>query len=340
MSSEFHRILGEYKELAVRYDQDQEALWCYFRTSGRPRFSPQLLQESKRVQQSIIDYFKSGKVEKKYPIRYIVLASQTPGVFNLGGDLDLFIKLIKKKDRDGLFAYASDCIDICYMNAVALNLPLTTISLVQGAALGGGFELAMSSNVLIAEEQSQMGVPEIRFNLFPGMGAFSFISRKANMRFAEQVLNSGKLYSAREMLQSGIVDIVPERGQGYQAVGEYIKKHRRLSNGLLAIQAVKRFYNPVTYEELISISKIWVDTALRLRERDFHVMERLRNTLSRGRNDSSPNRTRLRIVRSRQDRRIESQDLGFPLVDHSGSVVHQDRRKSQRRKITSVRMAS
>jgi DSF synthase len=44
---------------------------------------------------------------------------------------------------------------------------MTTISLVQGDALGGGFEAALTSDVIIAEESAQMGLPEILFNLFP-----------------------------------------------------------------------------------------------------------------------------------------------------------------------------
>src|SRR3972149_4441233 len=55
---------------------------------------------------------------------------------------------------------------------------LTTISLVQGDALGGGFETALSSDVIIAEQSAAMGLPEVLFNLFPGMGAYSLLTRR------------------------------------------------------------------------------------------------------------------------------------------------------------------
>jgi DSF synthase len=340
MPAKFHGIFRDYSELSLRYDVDQEALWCYFNPSKRPCFSPQQLQDIKTVQKSIIDYFQAGISEQKYPIHYVVLASQTPGVFSLGGDLDLFIQLIKEKDRDQLLAYAVDCIDICYMNAMAYNLPLTTITLVQGSSLGGGFESALSGNFLIAEEQAKMGLPEIRFNLFPGMGAFSFIARKAGMKIAEQILSEGNIFGAPELHKMGIVDVLAESGQGYEAVGNFIKKHKRLSNGLLSIQQVKRLYNPITYDELYNITKIWVETALRLSDKDLHVMERLVKAQTRGSFSASPGKNGSHLVRTYQDRRFENEDISFPLVDHSGNLILADRRKFDRRCVKDVQLAS
>ena len=98
-----------------------------------------------------------------------MLASDVPGVFNLGGDLDLFRQHIMAGDRGGLLRYAKACIEVLYGNIINLGRDLTTVSLVQGDALGGGFEAALSSNVLIAERNAKLGLPEVLFNLFPGM---------------------------------------------------------------------------------------------------------------------------------------------------------------------------
>ena len=260
--------------MSVRYNAKQEAIWAYFKPSGRPCFSPTSLKEAKSIQKSIIGYFKNDQ-GKPYPVRYVIMASKTPGIFNLGGDLNLFIKLIKNQRRDLLLEYATACIDIGYLNSVALHLPLTTISLVEGSALGGGMESAMSGNVLIAEEQAQMGVPEIRFNLIPGMGAYSFIARKAGVKTAQEMMQKGEIYSAREMYDLKIVDVLAETGKGHEAVDEYIRKHKRIANGMQALEKVKQFYDPVTYEELIGITRIWVDAALQLGDKDIRVMQRL-----------------------------------------------------------------
>lgn len=340
MSREFHQIFQDYQELSVRYDAKQEAVWCYFKPSDRPCFSTTLLRESRDFQSSIINYFKSDSVRNEYPVHYLILASQTPGVFNFGGDLDLFVKLITEKNRDELLKYAMACIDICYMNAICYDLPLTTISFVEGSALGGGFESALSSSVLIAEEHAQMGVPEIRFNLFPGMGAFSFIARKAGMKVAELILSQGKIYNARELHEMKIVDVVAEPGKGKEAVDEFIRKHKRFSNGMRAIQTVRQLYNPVTYEELQRITELWVDTALKLTSRDLRTMEKLVQAQTRGSLRSDIKKESRYFVRTRQDRRIEYRNVAFPFEDTSGRLVLFERRKTDRREREDIRSYS
>lgn len=328
MSEHFRKIFGPYKEMSVRYDRNQEALWCYFRAVERPCFSLTILKESKQIQQAVIRYFESEKRLDEFPINYMILASQTPGVFNLGGDLSLFIRLIETCDREQLLEYARFCIDICYTNTVNLNLPLTTISYVEGSALGGGFESAMSSNYFIAEKHSQMGLPEIRFNLFPGMGAYSFLGRKVGMVKAEEMITTGKIYSGPELLKMGIIDILAESGQGYEAVDCFIRKHRRASTGLQSVLKVRQLYNPVTYEELMDIAKVWVDTALQLKKKDLKTMARFVLAQNRGQMAAEYKPRKVHLVRTKQDRRIDHADQTFPLIDSKGNKILHDRRSS------------
>jgi len=103
------------------------------------------------------------------PVEYAILASKVPGVFNLGGDLSLFTKLIGNQDRDGLLGYGKACVDVLYRNYIA-RVPITTISLIQGECLGGGFEAALSSDVLARGAAGTLRIPEILFNLFSGNG--------------------------------------------------------------------------------------------------------------------------------------------------------------------------
>ncbi len=332
MSDQFRKIFRPYKEMSVRYDRNQEALWGYFKPAQRPCFSPVILKEAKAIMLDIIQYFESGEDRENYPIRYVILASQTPGVFNLGGDLELFIDLIKRRDRDSLLDYATDCIDICHMFFTNLGLPLTTISYVEGSALGGGFESAMSGNVLVAEKHSQMGLPEIRFNLFPGMGAYSFLARKLGVVKAEEMITSGKIYNGIELYDIGVIDVLADSGKGYQAVDDFIRKHRRAANGLRAIQAVRQLYNPVTYKELMNIAQVWVDAALNLEEKDLRTMARLVVAQNRGLMTAEHRPEKIHLVRTRQDRRIDSQNATFPLVDEKGNRISSDRRISYDRR--------
>jgi DSF synthase len=141
--------------------------------------------------------------------------------------------------------------------------------------MGGGFESALSAHIMIAEKSALMGLPEVLFNLFPGMGALSFLSRKIGMRAAEAMVRSGRVYTATELYEMGVVDVLAEDGQGEKALYDWVRKNHRSLNSFQAIQRAKQRVNPLTVEELYDITEIWVDAALRLSERDLKIMERL-----------------------------------------------------------------
>ena len=152
---------------------------------------------------------------------------------------------------------------------------MTTISLVQGDALGGGFEAALASSVLVAEESARMGFPEILFNMFPGMGAYSFLSRKVGRRVTEELITSGAIYSTRQLFEMGVVDVIAPDGLGEAAVYSYIKKHARSANGRRGLEAARREVEPILRDELDRVVGIWVDAAMKLTPRDLKMMDRL-----------------------------------------------------------------
>jgi len=266
--------LYPYPQLEIEYCEQQEALWYYMNPQPRPCFNADLLDSIHLLQNSVTESNAQANPGHDSHIAYMVLASRTPGVFNLGGDLELFQRLIKNRDRDGLHAYARACIGVLYHN-ICPQLSITTISLVQGSALGGGFEAALSSSILIAERSAELGLPEILFNLFPGMGAYSLLARRIGPRLAERLITSGKLYRADELYEMGVVDVLAEDGCGHEAVKKYIRQHRRNCNGLQAIERVRQFYDPITYEELAGIADIWVDAACHLSDRNLRMMNKL-----------------------------------------------------------------
>ncbi len=185
--------------------------------SERPCFTTDLLNEIRAAQTAVRQSFADAG-EGQEPVRYVVVGSYIPGIFNMGGHLELFASLVEKQDPAGLKQYAKLCIDCVFAHATHLDLPVSTISLVQGDALGGGFEQALSSDVIIAEKSAKFGLPEILFGLFPGMGAYSFLSRKLGTVGAERMIKSGKIYSAEELLEMGLVDEVAEDGFGREAL--------------------------------------------------------------------------------------------------------------------------
>jgi len=210
-----------------------------------------------------------------HAINYAVLASKVPGVFNLGGDLSLLRSAILTHDRTQLEKYAEMCVDDLYPWNRNFDLPVTTISLVQGTALGGGFEAALASSIVIAEESSKMGFPEVLFNLFPGMGAYSFLQRKVGRRVTEELILNGNTYTARQLYDMGVVDVITADGTGETAIANYVRKHGRGSNGRRAFERVRRDFEAVTKEELLHITRVWIDAAMHLSERDLKMMDRL-----------------------------------------------------------------
>jgi len=253
----------------IRYEDSLNLAWLCMKGVPRPCFTPALLEEIL----GSFDNFRSNPALEH--IHYLVISSTNSEVFNLGGDLELFCKLIRSQDRQALYDYAITCIQAVYQFHVGLEKNITTISLIQGDALGGGFETALSADVLIAEKDTKMGMPEILFNLFPGMGALSLLSRKIGLAAAEKMILSGKVYPAQELFESGIVDVLVEKGEGKQAVYDYLRRENRARNGFMALRRARRFCNPVRYEELESITSVWVDAALHLSAKDLRMMERL-----------------------------------------------------------------
>ncbi|HEV2431451.1 MAG TPA: crotonase/enoyl-CoA hydratase family protein [Burkholderiales bacterium] len=262
----------------TEFEPATSTVWGYFNPKdGVPCYSVGLLKDILEHDQHLMR--NGGKVEVEgalHEVNYYVTASRTPGVFNVGGDLALFSMLIKAGDRDALANYAKLCIDNIYPRTRAFFSPtLTKIVLVQGDALGGGFECALASDVIVAEESAQMGLPEILFNLFPGMGACSLLTRRIGIRAAEELILSGKIYSAAELHKMGVVDVIATDGHGESAVRNWIAKNAKRRNGLQAVHRARQFIHPVTREELDGIVGLWVDAAMRLSERDLKMMGRL-----------------------------------------------------------------
>ena len=261
----------EFVDLETHFDVELETLWTYMRQRTRPSFNPALLAEFGQWQNDIA----AARSSAAMPIRYLVLGSRFPGVFSLGGDLDLFSAHIRNGDRESLVRYGRACVHILHRNVLSLDQPIITIGLVEGDALGGGFEALLSFNVVIAERGTHFGLPETNFGLFPGMGAHCFLSRRLGAARAEQMILSGRTYTAEELYDLGIVHALADPGQGRAEVERYIRQNRRRHSGHCAIYEASRSVNPLPIGELEAVVDLWADAALRLSDADLKLMRRL-----------------------------------------------------------------
>lgn len=208
-------------------------------------------------------------------VRHLVLSSDVTGVFNFGGDLALFVLLVRAQDIDSLKMYGRRCIDLVWWLEHAAQRGVHTTVLVQGDTLGGGLESVLPFHKVIFERSAQAGFPEVLFNLFPGMGAWPLTIRKAGFAVAKDMILSGRLYTADQLLRRSLVDAVIEDGAGEEAILEVVRSVEPKLRGTLAALNAQRMVAPVTYESLLEVVELWAESAMTLTTRDLRLMERL-----------------------------------------------------------------
>lgn len=266
-----------YENLATSYDARRRLFRCDLQPRGRACFSPALLQDIARMHAALrAEVAPVGSPPTvDSPLRYFVCASSVPGTFNLGGDLGLFQALIAAGDIAGLRRYGHACVQAIHTSYTAMDLPVVTIALVQGDALGGGFECALAHDIIVAERSAKLGLPEVLFNLFPGMGAYSFLSRRIGRIAAERLILGGKVMTAEELHDMGLVDVLAADGEGNAALLDFVDANDRWHNARLATYRARRRVDPVTMQELRDVVEIWAEAAAQLGQQDLRRMARL-----------------------------------------------------------------
>lgn len=125
------------------------------------------------------------------------------------------------------------------------------------------------------EQQLRLGFPDILFNMFPGMGAYTYLRYRIHMHEIQKLLTSGRDYTAEEFHEMGLIDTLTEDGKGQEAVEEVIDEHQKRRSGRVAIHKAKMISDPINLEELYAIADLWIDTALELDSKSLNTMNRL-----------------------------------------------------------------
>jgi DSF synthase len=272
---------NHYRLMRVAEDPATNAYWGFMHANKvtedsdyRPCFSVAIMKEMRDFLKRTADQLTLRATNADARMAHVIMASEA-NVYNLGGDLNLFSQLIRERNREHLLAYARLCVEGVYELHTALNRNAHTVALVQGDALGGGLELALSCQTIVAEAGVGMGFPEVLFDLFPGMGAYSFLCQRVAPKLAEEMMMNGTIYSSEDLHRMGVVDILVPKGDGVAAVHDLIKRNQRISHSRAAMNRVRDICRPVTLSELMQVTEIWVDTALQLGEKPLRTMERL-----------------------------------------------------------------
>lgn len=264
------RVSTQIRQLAER------TLWVNVApdANGVHNFTPALVEEFHGlIDEMRIPAAVAGAIG--HPPPYAVIQSSHPTYFSQGGDLRFFLECIKRRDAQRLRAYSMRCLDAVIAWSTEFKGKMATISLVQGRALGGGFELALAADHIIAEEQSSFGFPEIMFGLFPCSGAMGLLCERVAPKVAEKLMTNKKVYSAAQLLDMGLVDEVVPQGAGELAVERYIREHASRRKARMMVRQAVRRNAGVDYVEGTRVVDDWVEAAMQLSADEVRAMEML-----------------------------------------------------------------
>lgn len=163
-------------------------------------------------------------------LRVVILHSLVPGVFCAGADL---------KERAGMTQEEATAF-VMQLRATftALeNLPMPTLAAIEGAALGGGLELALACDLRVVGGSASLGLPETSLAIIPGAGGTQRLPRLTGRARAKELIFTARKFGAEEALRYGIADRITEPGG---ALGSALELAREiLPNGPIALRAAK-----------------------------------------------------------------------------------------------------
>ncbi len=269
--------MREFDCVSVEYFKEEQLLFWRIKDTGMPNFCLKGLQEFKEFSYWVKNYFS----HPDRPLKFIVSGSEHHGIYNMGGDLPFFLDCITSNNIERLRVYAHLCIDAIHNIYTSFELPVITIALVEGNAYGGGFECALAHDFILADETVQFGLPENKFNLFPGMGGYSLLYRKLHAVDVDAIIRSGKVYKARYLESLGLIEQLITKGLGRKSLHSFIKKIDERFNFEYHHIQCKKVINPLFKKELLEITDIWVDACMKIKPFDLRKMEILAKAQAR-----------------------------------------------------------
>jgi enoyl-CoA hydratase/carnithine racemase len=204
----------------ITYDKKENVVWI---TLNRP-------EVLNAQNETLLSELSSALEEanKDDEVYVIVLTGAGNKAFSAGGDIREFVNWFPidhiKKLKGVKRSYE-----------LIREIPKPVIAMVNGLALGGGCELAMACDIIIASERARFGQPEINVGVIPGGGGTQMLPRLVGEKKAKELIFTGEFISAEEALRFGLVNrIVPEE-KLQEAVEELIRKLKSKSPAILRL---------------------------------------------------------------------------------------------------------
>ena len=213
---------------------------------------------------AIIDEVYSGKKED---IRALVIQSRSEKYFNLGAN----IKVLQKITPESIINWVLKGHRI-FNKFAELSIPV--ISKVEGYALGGGMELAIATDMIIASEEARFGQPEASLGVIPGWGSTLRLQKLIGTVRAKELFFTGRIITANEAYRMGLVCRVIKKEDMNNTFKETLEAIIKNSN--LSISLIKKIMRKsITQELQVNVLEEAVASSLCMQSPD--TIKRLNN---------------------------------------------------------------
>jgi enoyl-CoA hydratase len=189
---------------------------------------------------------------RKKEIWAVIVTGSGDKAFIAGADIAEMVKLSPPEAR--YFLYSAQQM----LNRLE-NLPMPVIAAINGTALGGGFELALSCDIRIASDKALIGLPEVSLGIIPSAGGTQRLTRLIGDN-SKYIIMTGKKFSASEALSIGIVNEVVPHEKFDEVVVSLIKKI--ISLAPIALSAAKKSIRAALDENLRAGLELELDKAV------------------------------------------------------------------------------
>jgi len=179
----------------------------------------------------------------------LILHSSQAAGFSAGADLRELYRRAQGMEKTAALRGVRDFLERIHavMNAIDA-LPLTTIAAVHGVTFGGGFELALVCDIIIADRMARFCFPELRLGLIPGFGGIPRLKRDLGNAVVRDLLLTGRSFNVMKAQQIGLVSQIAAEGEALRVARATASQVGKFDRGTTA--AAKKFAKPIPYDEL------------------------------------------------------------------------------------------
>lgn len=205
-----------------------------------------------------LEVFAAALENLRHEAHALIIHSTLPSGFCAGADLRELYRRAEPMEREAAAAGVRDFLERIHrvMNTID-SAPVTTIAAVHGVTFGGGFELALVCDLIIADKMARFCFPELRLGLIPGFGGIPRLKRDLGNGVVRDLLLTGRSFNAAKAQQVGLVSQVVAEGEALRVARTTAAQIGKFDRRTTI--AAKKFIKPIPYDELRQEIELFCD---------------------------------------------------------------------------------